>query len=138
MTEKKKPNEDFLIPVGSSIKQKLCVLFDCKYTMVNFALRFKHNSPLAKKIRAKAWELLAEEINRFKWICEEGRYVYVISHPNYPGKFKVGVTVNIKKRLNKYQTSDPDRSYKLEYASSKIPYYREVEKYIHHKFDNKW
>ena len=140
------PNES--LPVGSQIIKKLCELFECNDNTVRIALQFKSNSLLSKKIRAKVIELFNDEINRFKWICEEGIYtetndnkkdeghVYVISNPNYSGKCKVGITKGIKRRLKDYQTSDPDSAYKLEYESKKTPYYREFEKYIHHKFHN--
>ena len=64
------------------------------------------------------------------------KYVYVISHPKYKGEYKVGVTSNVKQRLNGYQTSDPDRSYKLEHYLL-TTCYRELERYIHETFDNK-
>ena len=64
------------------------------------------------------------------------KYVYIISHPNYKGEYKVGIASNVKSRLNSYQTSDPDRQYKLEYSIS-TEHYRELEQYIHSTFDNK-
>ena len=42
-------------------------------------------------------------------------YVYIISNPAHKGWVKVGVTEDIKDRLHVYQTSDPKRSYKVEY-----------------------
>ncbi|MBC6399837.1 MAG: GIY-YIG nuclease family protein, partial [Ekhidna sp.] len=44
------------------------------------------------------------------------KYVYIISNPQYEGEYKVGIASNVKSRLNSYQTADPERSYKLEYA----------------------
>ena len=66
----------------------------------------------------------------------EKKYVYIISHPSYPGEYKVGIAKNWKARLNSYQTSDPNRGYKLEYKLH-TPYFREVEQYIHAAFENK-
>ncbi|MCY4282059.1 MAG: DNA methyltransferase, partial [Gammaproteobacteria bacterium] len=66
----------------------------------------------------------------------EQKYVYVISHPNYPGEYKVGIAKNWKLRLNAYQTSDPGRQYKLEYKLE-TPWFRETEKYIHDILPNK-
>ena len=64
------------------------------------------------------------------------KHVYIISHPSYPGEYKVGVAKDIQSRLNSYQTADPERAFKVEY--SKItPYYNSIEKYIHQQFDNK-
>ena len=66
----------------------------------------------------------------------EQKYVYVVSHPNYPGEYKVGIAKNWKSRLNSFQTSDPERQYKMEFKME-TPWFRETERYIHDKFDNK-
>ena len=42
-------------------------------------------------------------------------YVYIISNPDFPGYYKIGVTRNIKKRLSPYQTASPHRNFKVEY-----------------------
>ena len=67
---------------------------------------------------------------------KETKYIYVISHPNYPGEYKVGIAKNWKSRLNSYQTSDPDRRYKLEYKLA-TPWFRETEQHIHNTFPSK-
>ena len=66
----------------------------------------------------------------------EKKYVYIISHPNYAGEYKVGIASNVKSRLNSYQTSDPDRSFRLEYVIH-TGHYRAWEKHIHETFENK-
>lgn len=66
----------------------------------------------------------------------ERKCVYVISHPEYPGEYKVGIAKNWKSRLNAYQTSDPNRQYKIEFTYL-TPLFRETEKYIHNIFPNK-
>lgn len=66
----------------------------------------------------------------------EQKFVYVISHPAYPGEFKVGIAKNWKQRLNAYQTSDPDRQYRIEFKLE-TPYFRDTELFIHDKFENK-
>ncbi len=63
-------------------------------------------------------------------------YIYIISNPAFPNIFKVGIARDVKQRLNSYQTSDPDRAYKLEY-SLETTKYREIEKRIHTDFDNR-
>ncbi len=63
--------------------------------------------------------------------------VYIISNPSYPNDYKVGVAKNVHARLNSYQTSDPDRGYKLEY-SVLTPYFTELEKHIHDILPNKY
>ena len=65
------------------------------------------------------------------------KYVYVISHPQYKGYYKVGITNNYKNRLNSYQTSDPNKAYKMEYFYV-TPHFRKTEKYIHEKFYNQF
>ncbi len=66
----------------------------------------------------------------------EQKFVYVISHQKSPGEYKVGIAKNWNARLNSYQTADPDRAYKMEYTKL-TSHFREIEKYIHEKFDNK-
>ena len=66
----------------------------------------------------------------------EMKFVYIISHPKYPGEYKVGIAKNITSRLNSYQTSDPERAYKLEF-SYETHLFRETERHIHLTFDNK-
>ncbi len=63
------------------------------------------------------------------------KYVYIISNPKYKGVYKVGIANDYKARLNSYQTSDPYRSYKLEYKIL-TPIFREIEKHVHQKFEN--
>ena len=67
----------------------------------------------------------------------EKKWIYIISHPNYSKKklYKVGIAFDYKQRLSNYQTSDPLREYKIEYKLH-TPYFREIEKYVHGKFDN--
>ncbi len=66
---------------------------------------------------------------------QQQKYVYVISNNAFPNEYKVGVALNLKQRLNSYQTSDPNRGYDDEY-SVLTPYYRELEKHIHNTFEN--
>ena len=66
----------------------------------------------------------------------EKKFVYVISHPNFLGEYKVGIAKDWKPRLTSYQTSDPERQYKMEYKLE-TPWFRETEKYIHDLFPNK-
>ncbi len=64
------------------------------------------------------------------------KYVYIISNTQYKGEWKVGIASDVKKRLNSYQTSDPNRAYVLEY-SFLTPNFREIEAYIHERYDNR-
>ena len=68
--------------------------------------------------------------------AKDKKHVYIISHLNYKGEYRVGVARNVKSRLNSYQTSDPAREYKLEY-SIETEHYRELEQYLHDKYDNR-
>ena len=63
------------------------------------------------------------------------KWIYVISNPAYKGEYKIGIAKYVEARLNSYQTSAPNRSYKLEYKLE-TPYFREIEKFIHNKFEN--
>ena len=64
------------------------------------------------------------------------KYVYIISNTQYKGEFKVGIALDAKARLNSYQTSDPNRAYVLEY-SFLTPNFREIEAYIHERYENR-
>ena len=66
----------------------------------------------------------------------EQKYVYVISNSAYPGEYKVGIAKDWKARLNSYQTSDPNRGYKLEYKLL-TPHFRAIEQHVHEAFENK-
>ena len=66
----------------------------------------------------------------------EKKFVYVISNKNFSGEYKVGIAKDCNKRLNSYQIASPSRDYKLEF-SLLTENFREIEKYIHSKFDNK-
>ena len=67
---------------------------------------------------------------------KEKKWVYVISNENYQDEFKVGIASNYQQRLNSYQTSDPNRAYKIEYKLH-TQNFREIEKHIHDKFENR-
>jgi len=71
---------------------------------------------------------------------KEPKYVYVISHPAYPGKYKIGFAKEPRKRLNSMQTGDPYRAYKIEGAPRLTARYKELERHIHNKFnaDHEW
>lgn len=72
---------------------------------------------------------------------EEKGYVYVISNPKYGAVYKVGIAKNLKSRLSSYQTSDPDRAFKVEYKV-KCTNYTEIEIAVHKHFnidrDHEW
>ena len=68
-------------------------------------------------------------------IKEESRSVYIIANESYQGSYKVGFASDVNRRLGSYQTGDPNRAYKVKY-SKVTPHYREIERYIHDKFDN--
>ena len=64
------------------------------------------------------------------------KHVYVISNKSYANEYKVGIAKNYQSRLNSYQIGDTNRSYKVEFTLL-TEKYREIEKHIHHKFNNK-
>ncbi len=67
---------------------------------------------------------------------EVGKWVYVISNTLFQNEYKVGVALNWQQRLNSYQTSDPNRAYKMEFKLQ-TPAFNKVEKHIHNYFDSK-
>lgn len=56
-------------------------------------------------------------------------YLYIIKNKAWPDWVKIGITENLNKRLNSYQTSSPFRDYELMY-SIYHPNYRQAEKNI--------
>ena len=66
----------------------------------------------------------------------EQKYVYIISNVAFPNMYKVGIAKDWKSRLNSYQTSDPDRGYKMEFHYL-TPCFREIESHIHNRFESK-
>ena len=64
------------------------------------------------------------------------KWVYVISNNQYQGEYKVGIAKDWQARLNAYQTSDPNRAYQCDYRIE-TDKYRELEKHIHEKFENR-
>lgn len=75
---------------------------------------------------------------------QKNGYLYIITNKAWPGYVKVGVTLNLKKRLQTYQTASPFRDYKLIY-SVHHPLYLEAEqkiketmKYFATEIRNEW
>ncbi len=64
------------------------------------------------------------------------KWVYIISNQSYEGEYKVGIANDWQKRLNSYQTSDPNRDYRIEYKVL-TPRFRELEKHIHTVLDSR-
>ena len=63
------------------------------------------------------------------------KFVYVISNPAFPDKYKVGIASDMKSRLGTYQTGDPERKYKIEFKYE-TDLYNEIEDFIHDKYNN--
>lgn len=56
-------------------------------------------------------------------------YLYIISNKSWENWVKIGVTENLNKRLQQYQTASPFRDYVIEYSLFH-PQYLEAEKKI--------
>lgn len=57
----------------------------------------------------------ARKIHKNQQISLRGGYIYVVVNPSYPGWLKVGCTVDLNKRLQTYQTSDPHRAFEFRF-----------------------
>ena len=66
----------------------------------------------------------------------EQKWVYIISYPNFPGEYKVGIAKNPASRLNQYQTRSPERVYKTE-CKHQTSWFRQTESHVHDRFNNK-
>ena len=85
--------------------------------------------PLFKAGRYKSFNDAAfSGLKNYK-LCKEG-FVYIITNPAWPNWAKIGMAVDAEDRLNGYQTSSPNRDYKLEYAV-KVANRRKSEKMAH-------
>ena len=56
---------------------------------------------------------VARSLNNNKQITLRGGFVYLIENPVFPGCFKIGCSVDVEKRLQSYQTSDPYRRFRI-------------------------
>ncbi|MDI9313925.1 MAG: DNA methyltransferase [Hydrotalea sp.] len=69
---------------------------------------------------------------------EQG-YIYIISNKAFRKQLKIGIAKNPQARLNSYQTSDPNRGYKLE-KFYQTKFNADIEKRIHQHYQapNEW
>ncbi len=76
------------------------------------------------------------EYNEFKIRTEKPKcgIIYLISNPAFPDNYKIGITRDLGKRLNTYQTGDPNRGYKVEHYKF-VEDIREEEKNFLNKFN---
>ena len=88
--------------------------------------------------REVSFEVEAPERTDIGHDYREKKWVYVVSKPGTEW-YKVGVAKNWKSRLGSYQTSDPERSFKMDYKYL-TPYFNEIEKHVHQTFaaKNEW
>lgn len=94
-------------------------------------LKTNSNRQYAKKLAALSFLKLNERRadDRKDYNKLSTGIVYLISNPAFPGYIKVGITKNLKKRLNSYQTYDPLRRFKVEhYFVAKNA--KELEKFL--------
>ena len=68
---------------------------------------------------------------------EKRGFVYVITHPAFPGYVKIGRAYNPESRLRQYQTGCPHRGYEL-YAAIYFEDCYMAEKEIHARLDESY
>ena len=74
-----------------------------------------------RKLPSKDRALLREKVrgdisSDYTW-RSSGQWVYVLTHPLFPGYVKVGQTNNLDKRLSQYQTGCPASLYRMHSAT---------------------
>lgn len=75
-------------------------------------LKKKSNSRYARRLAGLT--LLKTNFNRnVKFNQLKSGLVYMISNPHYPDHYKLGMTIELKTRLESYQTYDPYRSFEI-------------------------
>lgn len=66
-------------------------------------------------------------------------FVYCVTNPAFHGYFKIGSTIDIKKRINSYQSYSPLRDFKLEsYYFSHDRFKEEFSYHSSMNFDGEW
>lgn len=95
--------------------------------------------PIAQQ-RLDATELIrtdqpakASQVDR---ASEDKRFVYIFEDTANPGWYKVGFAKNVERRLKTLRTGRPDRESIREVHRVRTKRYRELEKHIHHIFEN--
>ena len=94
---------------------------DCRKTMINDQRMYVNGKfvpkshPLHKAGRYKSFNDAAFSSLQGYKLSKKG-FVYIITNPAWPDWVKIGMCVDAEDRLNGYQTSSPNRDYKLEYA----------------------
>lgn len=71
---------------------------------------------LPRKDRAELREQAKKEIGVYHNSPATSRWVYVISHPSWPGHCKIGEATKPRTRLAAYNTGCPHKRYRLESA----------------------
>lgn len=121
MIENKIISEDIPFNLTSNIIDSYCQIYSDNFSSKNGNHK-NSNKRYARKLAALT--LMEFQRNKFettntviksKSIPLKCGFVYLISNPSFPGTVKVGITKDIIKRLDTYQTYDPYRSYKIEH-----------------------
>lgn len=63
----------------------------------------------------------------------EDGFLYLITHPSWPGVVKIGCALNPESRLGNYQTGCPRRAYQIEHYVY-VHYRRLAESHVHDRF----
>lgn len=82
------------------------------YSSLSRSNKFEFN--FARKMAGIVLLKLKLEDRKIKASEIQEGLVYAISNPAWPDHMKIGMSVNVEKRLSSFQTGDPFRAYKLE------------------------
>lgn len=72
------------------------------------------NYKFARRLAGRTLVKFLSEDRSAKLVDIRSGLVYMISNPAFPARVKIGMTMDVEKRLAQYQTYDPYRSYKIE------------------------
>lgn len=67
---------------------------------------------------------------------ENEKFVYIFEDTSMPGWYKVGVAKNVERRLETLRTGRPDRESLQKVYDVRTTRYHELERHIHHIFEN--
>lgn len=126
--------------VDDELVNKYVKIYDAEFSSNDGLGKHKTNNRLARKLAGLTLLRLNDSRNELKLIFKAKQttknnfgFVYIVSNPAFDGCVKIGLTKNLNKRLDTYQTYDPFRQFKVEHYTV-CENVRELEKRILDKF----
>lgn len=113
-------SENIPLEISVEMIDHYCLIYDTLFT-TGKGNQKKSNKRFARKLAALTImdfyrnNFSDQVTNKSKNPTLKCGFIYIISNPSFPGTVKVGLTKDIVKRLDTYQTYDPYRKFKIEH-----------------------